>query len=331
VGTRTLVSGQDPDLKLPFVQNWSLSVQRRLTSSITIEGDYLGSSSRHLYTTTDVNRFSGDLIANQGKLVRLNPSFGQVLYGRSIGNSIANYASFMISKQFGSHWSTRGIYTFGKALDTTSSNGNGVAGALNVFDAYNLGGQRGRSDYNVAKRFTLDSVLDIPTPFSKGLGSRVLGGWTLSGILILQSGQPFTVYTSAPYPGGDFNGDGFDYDAPNTPSFGNYLSTSRSDYIKGLFTPSQFPVPALGREGNLGRNTFDGPGLANVNLNIQKSLHIPWFVSEGAEVQLRGEVFNLFNRVNLVSPISNLSNPLFGKSTDQSLPRQVNFGVRLQF
>jgi hypothetical protein len=86
-----------------------------------------------------------------------------------------------------------------------------------------------------------------------------------------------------------------------------------------------------GQEGNLGRNTFDGPGLANVNLNVQKSFHIPWFVSEGAQVQLRGEIFNLFNRVNLVNPISDLSDPLFGESTDQNLPRQVNLGVRIQF
>jgi hypothetical protein len=68
-----------------------------------------------------------------------------------------------------------------------------------------------------------------------------------------------------------------------------------------------------------------------VNLNIQKSFRIPWFVREGAEVQLRGEVFNVFNRVNLVTPISDLSDPLFGRSTDQNLPRQVNFGVRIQF
>jgi hypothetical protein len=318
-------------MTVPFVQNWSFSIQRRLTSTITVEGDYLGSINSHLYTTTDVNRFAGDLIVNRGKLARLNPSFGQVIYGRSIGTSAAHYGSFMLSKRFSSRWSIRGIYTFGKALDETSSNGNGVPNATNIFDAYNVRGQRGRSDFNVAKRFTMDSVLDLPSLIRSGLGSQILGGWTLSSVLILQSGQPFTVYSNASYPAGDFNADGFNYDAPNTPSFGNYLSTSRSDYIRGLFTPSQFPLPAPGQPGNLGRNTFDGPGLANVNLNLQKSFRVPWFVSEGAEVQFRGEIFNLFNRVNLVQPISNLANPLFGRSTDQNLPRQVNFGIRIQF
>jgi hypothetical protein len=318
-------------MTVPIVQNWSVSIQHRLTNTMSIEGDYLGSAADHLYVTTDVNRFAGNLILNSGTLTRLNSSFQQVLYGRSIGTSLANFASIMLSKRFSSRWSARGIYTFGKALDETSSNGNGVAGALNVFDAFNVAGQRGRADFDVAKRFTMDSVFEVPSPFASGLGSRILGGWTLSGVLILQSGQPFTVYTSAAYPAGDFNGDGFNYDAPNTPSFGNSISTSRSDFIKGLFKASQFPLPAPGHEGSLGRNTFDGPGLANVNLNIQKAFRIPWFVSEGASIELRGEVFNLFNRVNLVQPISDLSNPLFGRSTNQNLPRQVNFGVRIQF
>src|SRR5437868_14569304 len=155
----------------------------------------------------------------------------------------------------------------------------------------------------------MDSVLELPVPFAHCVVKSVLGGWTLSSILILQSGQPFTVYSNASYPAGDFNADGFNYDAPNTPSFGNYLSTSRSDYIRGLFTPSQFPLPAPGHPGNLGRNTFDGPGLANVNLNLQKSFRVPWFVSEGAEVQFSGVIFYLFNRVNLLLAISTHAKP----------------------
>jgi hypothetical protein len=106
---------------------------------------------------------------------------------------------------------------------------------------------------------------------------------------------------------------------------------SRSAFITGLFPASTFPVPAIGQEGSLGRNTFNAPGLANVNMNIIKTLRIPWFVKEGAAFQLRGEVFNLFNRVNLLAPVNDLSNALFGKSTGQSLPRAVTFGARIQF
>jgi hypothetical protein len=101
------------------------------------------------------------------------------------------------------------------------------------------------------------------------------------------------VVSTAPYPRGDFNADGFNWDDPNTLSLGNHISSSRSDFIRGLFPAAAFPIPTGGQQGNLSRNTFDGPGLANVNLNLVKTARIPWFVHEGATAQLRCEVFNL--------------------------------------
>jgi hypothetical protein len=237
----------------------------------------------------------------------------------------------LISKRFSTGFSAKGIYTFGKATDLTSSNDNGVAGAQNVYDAANYTGQHAPADYSVTRRLTIDSVYDIPSLFKHGLGKSVLGGWQLAGIAIFQTGLPFSVISTAAYPKGDFNSDGLNYDAPNTPTFGNSLSTSRSNFINGLFPASAFPIPAAGKEGDLGRNTFTGPGLANVNLNVVKTAHIPFFVREGATLQLRGEIFNLFNRVNLTNVTSDLSSPLFGKSTAQSLPRSVTFGIRVAF
>jgi hypothetical protein len=107
---------------------------------------------------------------------------------------------------------------------------------------------------------------------------------------------------------------------------------SRSAFPKGLFPVSAFPVPALGREGNLGRNTFDGPGLAQVNVNVVKTIHIPWFIGEeGATIEIRSEIFNVLNRVNLNNPISDLSSGLFGLSTSQKSPRAAQFGLRIAF
>jgi hypothetical protein len=79
-----------------------------------------------------------------------------------------------------------------------------------------------------------------------------VGEWQLAVVAIFQSDLPFTVITTAPYARGDFNADGFNYDVPNTPSFGNSISTSRGDFIKGLFPASAFPLPAAGQQGNLG-------------------------------------------------------------------------------
>jgi hypothetical protein len=98
-----------------------------------------------------------------------------------------------------------------------------------------------------------------------------------------------------------------------------------------LFTASVLSAPAAGQEGSPGRNTFSGPGLADVNLNVVKTEHLTWFVKEGATLQLRGEIFNVLNRLNLTNPVSDLSSALFGRSTGQNLPQSVPFGIRIQY
>jgi hypothetical protein len=163
----------------------------------------------------------------------------------------------------------------------------------------------------------------------------------MSNILVLQSGLPFSVYSSAAFnpvqdpdnnviglqPGsGDFNADGYNYDLPNAPAAGAVHTGSRSDFLKGFASASDFPTPALGQEGNVGRNTFTGPGLANLNTEFAKVVN--W---ERYSLEFRADVFNLFNRVNLTQPDGDLSSSLFGRSTSQNLPRSWQFGLRLDF
>jgi hypothetical protein len=331
VGVPTTVGGMDLRPDQPLTHNWSFSIQRRLSSSFTFEADYLGTHSKNLYTQTNFNRFPGDLVINNGRLTRINSSFGPIIYGSLAGKSDAHVGSFMLSRRFGRGWSVRGIYTLAKALDYTSSNDNGVGGGQNVFNALDVPGQRGRADYHIGRRMAVDAVWQSPDPWQKGWKSKFLGGWNLAPIMILQSGRPFTVITSAPYPSGDYNADGFNYDPPDTPAFGNFISVDRSAFLTGLFPASAFPRPAAGSQGTLGRNTFDGPGLANVNLGIIKGITIPWFTSETARFEVRGEIFNLLNRVNLTQPSGDLASGLFGRSTGQSLPRAVTFGLRIQY
>jgi hypothetical protein len=160
----------------------------------------------------------------------------------------------------------------------------------------------------------------------------MLGGWRLASVAILSTGLPMTVYTSAAFPQGDFNADGNDYDVPNTPAFGNHLrGQSRQKFLTGLFPASAFPDPPLGQEGNLGRNTYDQPGYSNVNLNAAKLIYAPWFHGEKADIELRGEIFNLFNRPNLTNVDSNLADSEFGRATSQLPAREVQFHVRFQF
>lgn len=330
----------------PRAQSWMFAIQHELAKDLILEVDYNGSHSSHLHINTDVNRFGGDLVINKGNQTRLTSNFGPIIYGRSIGTADGEIGTIMLSKRMSNHWQMRGIFTFGKSTDELSSNDNGVANGETVIDPQNLLGQHGLSDFDASKRFAFDSVVEIPTPFKSGIQKAILGGWRMSNILLLQSGLPFTVYTSAPFSpifdangnvigenpgGGDYNADGYDYDVPNAPSFGNNKSTNRRSFITGFAPASAFPMPALGHEGNLGRNTFIGPGMANINSEFTKVMHIPWFTREGASLEFRADIFNLFNRVNLITPISDLSSELFGQSTDQNFARSAQFGIHISF
>ena len=331
VGTRVSVGGMDANPTQPTTEDYTFSIQRRLGGNFIVEADYLGVHSTHLYTQTDINRFAGNLIAN-GSLTRLNPYFGPVIFGQTLGSSKANMFSFMVGRRFARGFSAQAIFSKGRATDAVSSNDNGVANGERIVNIANINGQWGRADYDVRNRLALDGVWEIPVPFREGVLKHILGNWRVSSTAIFQSGLPYSVYTTASYPSGDYNADGYNFDFPNTPAFGNSLSVSRSAFINGLFKVSDFPVPPRGTPGDLGRNTYEGPGLAQVNLNAIKAIKIPWFIGgEGATLEFRGEIFNLLNRVNLNAPTTDMSSGLFGKSTSQRSPRALQLGVRIAF
>jgi Carboxypeptidase regulatory-like domain len=341
-GLNVFTSGVQPNVDQPRTHLWMLAVQHDFGHDIIAEFDYNGSHSDHLYIQTDVNRFPDDLIINQNVQTRLNPNFGTIIYGRTIGTADGHYGSFMVTKRFSHAWSVRGIYTFGKSTDEMSSNDNGTNNGEAIFNPLDINAQHGLSDFDVSKRFTLDNVLEVPSLFKEGIGKQILGGWRMSNIVVLQSGLPFTVYTSAAFnpiqdasgnviglnPGsGDFNADGYGYDVPNAPAAGSVKTGNRSDFIKGFASASAFPTPALGQEGNLGRNTYIGPGFANFNTELAKVVTF----RERYSLEIRADIFNLFNRVNLTQPISDLSSGQFGQSTSQTLPRSEQFGLKLNF
>lgn len=341
MGLPVLTSGVQTPLSQPRTHIWMLAIQKDLGHNLVFEADYNGSHSNHLYIQTDVNRFPGDLIENDGVQTRLNPNFGAIIFGRTIGIADGDYGSLMLTKKMSNSWQIRGIYTFGKSTDDMSSNDNGTANGEAVFNPLDVSAQHGLSDFDVSRRFTLDSLWALPSPFQDGIGKTLLGGWRASTIVVLQSGLPFTVYTSAPFnpifgPGGnvvglnpgsgDFNADGYDYDVPNRPAAGSVKTGSRSDFINGFASVSAFPTPALGQEGNLGRNTYIGPGLANVNVQFSKAITFERF-----SLEFRADIFNLFNRVNLTQPVSDLSSGQFGLSTSQSIPRATQFGLHFSF
>ncbi len=350
VGSRANLGGYFPNYGFTQVDSWSLSVEQQLRTNLVFQLNYSGTAAHHLPVfNNDINRFAGDLIINRGVLTRLNPNFGTINYGTADGNSLGNYGSAMLRFMSSRGVALKGIYTFGKALDTFSTADSLDAGSITtvtqVIQNGDLSAQRGRSDFDIRQQFTFNGTWSVPSRYNNAVARHILGGWEFGGIMVLQTGLPFTVYTTAPFvpilnssgqvignAGGDYNADGFNWDVPNAPSFGNHLSgQSKQNFLNGLFPASAFPAPPLGTEGSLGRNTFDQPGLNNVDLTLTKSFTTKWFFSESLHLQLQAEAYNLFNRANLTAITSDLSSGLFGHATNQLPARSLQLHVRASF
>jgi len=359
-GQRASLGGYSTQYKLTQVEDWTLSIQHQLLNNLTVELNYSGSAAHHLpIFNQDLNRFAGDLIVNKGTLQRLNPSFGTIQYATSNGNSIGNFGSALVQRQLSHGLALRGIYTIGRSLDTLSNSGSLDSGAAtgsivdDIIENNNLARQRGRTDFDIHQQFSTDGTWMVPNAYGNRLERNVLGGWQFGGVWILQTGLPLTVYTTAAFSeghdssgnpidvGGDYNADGSNYDVPNAPSFGNHLSgRHKKDFINGIFNTSQFPAPAFGTEGNLGRNTFNQPGYNNFDFTFEKFFTTPWFWGDKMKIEAKGEVFNLFNRVNFNTVVSDLSQGTyvngvaggnFGKATNQFPARSLQLHLRASF
>jgi hypothetical protein len=336
---RGLVHVVDPDFKNMYLDNWFVGAQRELGKTIAVEADYIGSRGRNAYRKFDINRYNGDML--DGRFDGILPGFASVNYTESTDQSSFNGGTIALkvnrtAVQLGA------AYTFGKATDYSSS-----FSAAGRPDAYGPPDQeKGPADFDVRQKIALSANWLLPSPAS-GIARVLAGGWQLAGVLIAQTGTPFSVVCNnrgfiavrdasgaiVGNSGCDFNADNFTgNDRPNVPAFGDSKGgLSNDDFLSGIFSASDFPVPAPGRPGALGRNTFRGPRYFNVDLLFARVIRTPWAFTGSGDLQLRFESFNLFNTLNLNNPDNNMINATFGRSTSAQPGRIVQFSTRFSF
>jgi len=349
IGSQLSVGAIDPALSAPNTYNEAISLEHEIRNGLKASVGYIGSQSTGLITGAayantnnavptglDINRFAGDLLTDN-VLNRLNPSFGAIPF---MGNEArANYNGVFVALQ--GRFTSRGFftasYTRSRAWDNDSMY------PTRDFDRY-----YGPSNTDAPNRFSLGVNYNVPgLNHGNGLVGRVTDGWRLNGITVLQSGYPFTVYTSQAFVpsvdqkgayirdnnglivpavnSGDYNADGYNMDYPNVPGYTQ--PTSRSAYLTGLWPKSYFSAPAPGTLGNELQNQFRNPGYANTDFGVAKSTKI----TESVNFDLRFDFFNVFNRANLQSVTSDLSSSNFGKSVSQYNPRWIQIGGNLTF
>lgn len=323
-GSRVALRTVSPDLRTSYVHNWFFGIQRDLGSGVIVEVNYMGTAGHKLYNVTNVNRFAGDLLTDN-LFNGWNPSFSRIEMIESSSNSIHHGGTAQVRKMFSAGLTLQGAFTFGKTIDDSDD----LVSITAYQDVGNRRAERAVAGFDVPRKFAWVLVYDLPfLRNSRGFAHHLLGGWQLSSTGILQAGNPINVFTSAPWPNGDYNADGFNNDRPNAPTSDlGQDGWSRSDFQRGIFAVTDFPKPAPGTSGNLGRNRFRGPGYAQVDMSLSKKFSI----TERIALQFRFDAFNVFNRVNLNNPVTDLVNNNFGRSVSTLTPKFYQAGLRVTF
>lgn len=301
---------------------------------------------------------------------RLNANYLKL---RTWENSVnSNYNSFQGSlKHQMSHGVLFNLdYTYSHSIDNgstwhsgaTTANGS-AAGEGYTTDQTLPGLDRGDSIYDIRHRLVVNYVWQLPGQNLKGASGAALGGWSLNGIWSFQSGAHFEPFSSAQNnlsgdcsqsgvnnglctnTSGDFNLDGGTNDRPNS-SVSKIGGVSRGAWANGWGQASAvngtyvyanpgvtFSPPCLACDGNLGRNSFVGPGNWAADMTLSKTFKL----TERVNMKFDANGFNVFNRANFILATAgggahnNYERSNFGQAAGTLNPRELQFGLKLSF
>ncbi len=347
------LSGIDRSFGNATLYTWTAGLERAF-GSLTADVNYVGTAGVKLPRTSFPNAYpgAGPEFARYTEF----DSSGTAIGGFGLENVItatAHSTYHALQASLSGNVGHRGpglqaSYTWGKAIDDTSSVSGGLGATGAVAQAYpqdpfNTRPEKGPSTFDVGQAFTVSAVQDLHT---EGWGPlrrahrKITAGWQMLGIATITSGSPFTVYSGVQQTAAGSNG----ADRPDQIAK-PHLSTARKvreDYFGlGEKNDSFFSIPVnlpngtgpnKGRFGTLGRNTFRGPAFYNYDFAFIKDTPFGKRKSgtELVNVQFRSEFFNLFNIVTMGLPANTLEGAGFGViSKTAGNSRQIQFSLKL--
>jgi hypothetical protein len=330
--------GVQPDLYTPTLVSYTLSVQREISPNTSISIGYVGNHGYHEIVGADLNAPAPVVCpaapCPATFPATINPGTGLPVWGALAGQpvpagtlftpsstkpntSLANTWTWMsegvsnynalqldVNRRFNNGFSIRGVYTFSKTLDDGDSlNATAAQNAVALLsDPYDAKIDYGLATFNVRHVAAIDGTYMLPFGHGRryfsdasGVANILASGWMIDSIVSIQSGFPFTPQLS--YNPAN-NGDTRNPVRPFlNPSFmGSMVSGNPAQW----FNPAAFIAPPSNSDfyGNVGRDTFIGPGLATWDFALAKDTHL----TERTTLQFRVEVFNLLNRANFDTP-----------------------------
>jgi len=342
-----------PETLTPYSAQWNLNVQRNLPGQVLLEVAYVGTRGLQLSRNDEsglslnqlhpqylalgsalnqtvpnpfLGRGLGGVLANatisRAQSLRPYPQFTDVIPLYSTGAS-SNYHALQtsFSKRFSRGLQFEGSYTWAKAIQE----------ALRHVDSYNIRQSRSLADYDIAHRFVVSYIYELPFGKGRRFGANwtgatnfILGGWQINGFTTYQTSTPLQI--SANNVAGLFNPIG----VANNNGRSGKLDGPIHDRLLRYFDTSVYSQPAAFTFGNMANYAPDlrGPGIRNWDISMFKEFRI----KERATLQFRTEAFNALNRVQFGAPNTSVTSNQFGQiSTQANSPRQIQFGLKLLF
>lgn len=317
------------DFKWPHAWQFNFSIQRQLTKDLVVGAAYVGTVSSDLPFARDVNYpvLTPTATAAGANVLarRPNPAFGAVLLLQS--DQRANYHAMQLttSMRMSHHVSFNAFYTFSKTLTSVQLQNNTTQGGAQNFSR--LEEDYGRADTDQRHVFAMS--LNYQPDYIKGHGilSKLLNGWSISPILKLRSGLPFTITNGNV----DANLDGNTNDRAQLVGDPHIDNPTAARWFNTAAFAQNRVVTGVATDGNSARNLLDGPGYRDVDLAISRDFRL----GERFKLRFRAEGTNVFNMVSLGQPgnsvPSGATSATFGVITSAAPMRKLQFGLRLSF
>jgi hypothetical protein len=323
----------------PLVYQLNAAVQRQLPKNVSATVAYVGTLSHHLPFMIDDNYapYAPGASTSQASIDARRPynnnhTLGQITYDES--NETASYHSLQVSatRPLTHNLMLGGFYVWSHSFQSVNESAIGQATAQD-FD--NLWEERGPTDNDRRHVASISGIWKIDYyRGSNAIVKNLSNGWTISPIVSLQSGSPFSITT-----GSNKNFDSANANRPNlVPGVNAFLDPHRSRaavaaewFNTAAFTANgpgvQGGIGPGGADGNAPRDYLRGPGYRDIDLGVLRDIHF----GERFIFQLRGEATNAFNLVSLNNPTATLSSGNNGKITGAASPRLIQVGARLTF
>ena len=322
------------------VQSYYISMQREILPRTVVDIAYVGNRSDDLLLFANYNQALPNNAAGTIALANRRPiqGWGDITYSFNGGYSRYNSMQLKVESRLWSGLTLLNSLTLSRTIDNGSGsleNQNGNAPAPQDF--YNLDADEGLSNYHQPYNNTTSVIWELPIGRGrKFLGDAspvldaIVGGWMLSGISFLYSGEPVT-FTYTPGPAFQVSGIAQDFRGAN-----NYRPNVVGDpygdrNITNYFNRDAVVIPTDPSQpfGNAERNSVRGPKFWQVDFVAAKNFGLPF--GSNTQLQLRFEAFNLLNKTNLRAPNGNRSANAFGTITTTYDARQLQVGVKLVF